>query len=117
MSPRGVVVDGRRPARASRSGAGDLRLTRRGRVVVVLLGLLVVLGGVVGGRAVADGPTSGTEVQTYAVRSGETLWQIAASVAAPGEDVRDVVIRLQELNSMTGSDLTAGQVLLLPADS
>ncbi|NHT18334.1 LysM peptidoglycan-binding domain-containing protein [Cellulomonas sp. IC4_254] len=92
-------------------------MTRRGRVVVALLGLAVVLGGLVGGRAVADGPEQATEVTTHAVQSGETLWQIAASVAGPGEDVRDVVLDLQQLNGLSDASLQAGQVLLLPAGS
>jgi hypothetical protein len=95
----------------------QLRLTVRGRVVVVLLALLVVLGGVMGGRAVADGPEQAREVTTHSVLSGETLWQIAAEVAAPGEDVRDVILRLQELNDLPDSSLQAGQILLLPAES
>lgn len=94
-----------------------LHLTRRGRVVLVLLALLVVAGGVMGGRAVADGPQQATEVTTHAVVAGETLWQIASSVAAPGEDVRDVVAELRDLNGMADSSLIAGQVLLVPADS
>ena len=94
-----------------------LHLTRRGRVVLVLLALLVVVAGVMGGRAVADAPRQATEVTTHAVVAGETLWQIASDVAAPGEDVRDVVLRLQDLNGLPDSSLIAGQVLLLPAGS
>ncbi|HEY0217469.1 MAG TPA: LysM peptidoglycan-binding domain-containing protein [Cellulomonas sp.] len=104
------TVAGRREA----AGDGGLRLTVRGRLVLVVLGLLVVIAGVMGGRAVADGPERGVEVRTHAVQSGETMWQIASSVAAPGEDVRDVVIQLQRLNGMDDSTLTAGEVLLLP---
>lgn len=107
--------DARRPVAAG--GEGRLHLTRRGRVVVALLGLAVVLGGLMGGRAVADGPEQATEVVTHAVQSGETLWQIAASVAGPGEDVRDVVLSLQQLNGLADASLQAGQVLLLPAGS
>ncbi len=105
----------RRPVAAG--GEGRLHLTRRGRVVVALLGLAVVLGGLVGGRAVAEAPERATEVTTHAVQSGETLWAIAASVAGPGEDVRDVVLGLQELNGLADASLQAGQVLLLPAGS
>lgn len=94
-----------------------LRLTRRGRVVVAALALLLAVGGVMGGRAVADSPARATEVRTYSVQSGETMWGIAVDIAAPGEDVRDVVLRLQRLNGLSDGSLTAGQVLLLPADS
>lgn len=109
----------RRDGDARRAGSapqGRLHLTRRGRVVVVLLGLAVVLGGAVGGRAVADGPERATEVTTHAVMAGETLWQIASTVAAPGEDVRDVVRSLQDLNGLADGSLQAGQVLVIPAD-
>lgn len=101
------------PARAA-APAGRLTLTRRGRVVVALLGLLLAVAGVMGGRAVADGPQQATEVQTYSVQSGDTMWSIAQGVAQPGEDVRDVVIRLQRLNDLGDSSLLAGQVLMLP---
>lgn len=107
----------RTAARPSAAPEATLHLTRRGRAVLLVLALLVVLGGVVGGRAVADGPQQATEVTTHAVVAGETLWQIAADVAAPGEDVRDVVLRLQELNGLPDASLMAGQVLLLPAGS
>jgi Tfp pilus assembly protein FimV len=109
----------RRDGDARRAGSAApqarLHLTRRGRVVVVLLGLAVVLGGAMGGRAVADGPERATEVTTHAVMAGETLWQIASSVAAPGEDVRDVVVALQDLNGLADGSLQAGQVLVVPA--
>lgn len=98
-------------------GDAPLRLTRRGRVVVVALALLLAVAGVMGGRAVADGPARATEVRTYSVQSGETMWGIAADIAAPGEDVRDVVLQLQRLNGLSDGSLAAGQVLLLPADS
>jgi len=112
QSPARRDGDARRPVAA---GEGRLHLTRRGRVVVALLGLAIVLGGVMGGRAVADPPQQAVEVTTHAVQSGETLWQIAGEVAAPGEDVRDVVQRLQDLNGLADASLQAGQVLLLPA--
>lgn len=118
--PERREVPVRRDGDARRAGAapeGRLHLTRRGRVVVALLGLLVVAAGAMGGRAVADGPERATEVTTHAVMSGETLWQIAAEVAAPGEDVRDVVQRLQDLNGLASGSLQAGQVLLIPAES
>jgi Tfp pilus assembly protein FimV len=132
MAPRVALTDVRRPASAPRPavaprrtavgrpvepGLRDLHLTRRGRAVLLLLAALIVLAGVLGGRAVADGPEQAIEVRTYAVQAGETLWQIAGDVALPGEDVRDAVLRLQELNGLADASLRAGQVLLLPADS
>lgn len=118
--PEHRQVPVRRDGDARRAGSvpeGRLHLTRRGRVVVALLGLLVVVAGAMGGRAVADGPERATEVTTHAVMSGETLWQIAAEITVPGEDVRDVVQRLQDLNGLASGSLRAGQVLLIPAES
>ncbi len=104
---REVVAGGRQ---------APLRLTRRGRVVVWLLAVGLALG--VGGTArsaVADGPRPALEVERVVVAPGDTLWGLAAEVAAPGEDVRDVVLRLIELNALPGAELTAGQTVLVPA--
>lgn len=120
VHPRIVPAAGVRPAPVRRPAPAEparLHLTRRGRVVLVLLALLVVAAGAMGGRAVAEGPVQAREVTTHSVMSGETLWQIAADIATPGEDVRDVVLMLQELNDLPDASLRAGQVLLLPADS
>ncbi len=105
-----------RPVASQSAPDGRLRLTRRGRVVVVALGLLLAVAGVMGGRAVAESPQQAVEVQTYAVQTGDTMWSIAQGVAQPGEDVRDVVLQLQRLNDLADTSLLAGQVLLLPAD-
>jgi LysM repeat protein len=47
------------------------------------------------------------------VRSGDTLWSIASSVAGD-DDVRDVVHRIQRLNGLRDTTLVPGDVLLLP---
>ena len=93
-----------------------LRLTRRGRVVVVVLGLLLALGvSTIAARAVADGPVSaGVEVTRHVVLEGETMWGLAQKVAAPGQDVRDVVLELVRLNDLPSAGLMAGQEILLP---
>jgi nucleoid-associated protein YgaU len=52
-------------------------------------------------------------VSSVVIQPGDTLWSIAGSVAGD-EDVRTVVDRIQALNSLHGTDLVPGQVLLLP---
>jgi hypothetical protein len=100
---------------AGRRRRAPLRLTRRGRLVVVVLALLVmVAGSLVATRAAAEGPSSGIEVQRYVVAPGDTLWEIATGVARPGEDLRDVVQRIEVLNNMTSASVIAGQEILLP---
>ena len=49
----------------------------------------------------------------HTVRSGETLWAIAAT-GYPGSDPREVVFQIEQTNHLGGSTITPGQVLLLP---
>lgn len=116
-SPRGRQARRAAPAAAARAArVGELRLTRRGRWVLAVLASVVAIGtGIVGGQAVAAGPTQALEVVGYTVQPGDTLWRIAADVAVPGEDVRDVIVELQDLNGLPRAELTAGQHLVLPA--
>jgi hypothetical protein len=99
---------------------GGLRLTRRGRVVV-LLSLVVLLLvafslGRVGTQA-APRPTSNhlsTPLPQTVVRPGETLWSVASRIA-PGQDPRAVISAIEDLNGITDDQsLQAGQLLLLP---
>lgn len=94
-----------------------VRLTRRGRLVVFLAALLVVLaatfalaGGAVGtGEAGTPQPT-----EIVMVGSGDTLWSIASDVADDG-DVRDAMQEIKRLNALDSVALQAGQKLRVPA--
>jgi hypothetical protein len=102
---------------ADRLGLAGLRLTRRGRVVLVLLAMLLVAPMATwGATAVASSPGEPTEVRVHAVQPGETLWGFARDVAEPGEDVRHAVARLQELNEMSSGTVRVGELLLLPKE-
>lgn len=106
-----------RPAsRQVRTGVSSLRLTARGRWVLVLA-LLAVIGLAMILRApgaVADAPSQGQQVRSYVVQPGDTLWALASEIAAPGDDVRDVVAELADLNGLGQVALTAGQEIILP---
>lgn len=96
-------------------GLSGMRLTRRGRVVVVVLGaLLVAVITLLGVRAGADGSPQAVEVGRHAVAEGETLWSLAVGLNS-GLDVRDVVDEILALNGRTAPTLFAGEVILLPA--
>lgn len=96
-------------------GLGDLEITRRGRVVLWTIGAVLMLTALLlGGRAVADSPEVATHVVPYTVSQGETLWAIASSVAHPGEDLRDVVSLIIEVNGRSSASLQAGEQILLP---
>ena len=95
---------------------GDLRLTRRGRLVLLLLVLTVLMGAVLalsGYSAASDTLGSPPQTRTVVVGEGDTLWAIASRLAAPGE-VREVVHQLEELNALPGPELTEGQRIAVP---
>ncbi len=97
--------------------ASSVRLTRRGRVVLVLALLVLAtvaftLGRVGTSHAATGGPVVVPYSQTT-VHAGETLWSVAQRVA-PGHDPRLVVEQLAALNHLRSGGLQVGQQLLLP---
>jgi hypothetical protein len=93
-----------------------VRLTRRGRVVVVLaVMLLAVLAGFTIGRgsSVAAG-AGGARERHVVVEAGESLWSVAARVA-PTRDPRAVVADLEALNHLSSPTVEPGERLAVPA--
>jgi hypothetical protein len=97
---------------------GGLRLTRRGRLVVfltflttALAVLFVVLSGAATGSSERGRPAPVRMVQ---VEAGDTLWSIATR-AAPGEDPRDLIHEIEELNSLDGT-LRVGSEIAVPVE-
>ncbi|MCZ4500343.1 MAG: Peptidoglycan-binding LysM [Marmoricola sp.] len=113
ISPAFVSGSVRAPRMAR---ATTVRLTRRGRIVVLLAFLIaaVVVMMSLGGWATAT-HDSGTpeQVQTIEVGPGDTLYKIAGSVAEPGK-IREMVHHIQELNALSGPGLVVGQKLAVP---
>ncbi|NOX23887.1 MAG: LysM peptidoglycan-binding domain-containing protein [Actinobacteria bacterium] len=63
----------------------------------------------------ANGEVTSVVVAEYMVRSGDTLWGIAAEYT--DDDVRTMVGIISERNGLTSSIIHAGQVLEIPAES
>lgn len=104
-----------REAGSGRLGLDGLRLTRRGRVVLTALALLVSIPLVgLGGRAVAGEPGTPLEVTVHTVTPGDTLWGFARRIVEPGQDIREVVDRLRDLNELATGELRVGQTILVP---
>lgn len=111
VSPRGVARAGRVP-RETRV----LRLTARGRLVVVALTLLALAGAllVATGGASSAGESGRSVVQpVVVVQPGQTLWELARRVA-PGVDPRTTVAQIRELNSLPSATVMPGQRLAVP---
>ncbi len=109
MATMGFPLRDRRVAR--RNG---VRLTRRGRLV--LLALLLILTGTLGVLAAAStGEAAGPAgpAPTVVVQPGDTLWSIAAR-NAPGPDPFGTIERIRQLNNLDGYTVHAGQRLILP---
>ena len=113
-TPTLVLPAVRVPARPARS---QLRLTRRGRLVVFLAGLLVAVAVAVafaGGSVATAEKGEPVPTDVIVVGTGVTLWDIAAA-RAEGGDVRDLMSTIQELNHLDGGLVIAGQQLRVPA--
>jgi hypothetical protein len=94
----------------------DLRLTGRGRVAILLVVSLVAVVVLSLGHSIAFGGadhSGGAATSSVVVQPGQNLWQIAQSVA-PQADPRETVIRIRELNGMSGSSVQPGQQLIVP---
>lgn len=101
---------------AERETPGELRLTRRGRLVVLLAGVLVMFALAVwaGAGSVATqerGEPMLTEVHTVA--QGETLWQIADEIDDSGRTA-EMVDTIEQMNGLETASLTIGQELRVP---
>jgi multidrug efflux pump subunit AcrA (membrane-fusion protein) len=97
-----------------------IKLTRRGRMLVSTLSFaamlaisLVSLFGIATASAKASNESSNSTTTQIVVAPGETLWTIAARVN-PEIDPRAVIDQITDLNVIEGSNVYAGQILLVP---
>lgn len=115
-------------ARGATAGSGRMRLTRRGRFVllglpalavaaVMLFAALAIMLGSVASPAQASASYAPIDMADYAasvtVLQGDSLWSIAAA-ADTTRDVRDVVRDIVALNDLGSGVLQAGQRLYVP---
>ncbi|MGO2682595.1 MAG: LysM peptidoglycan-binding domain-containing protein [Microbacterium sp.] len=116
MSTISISAPAVRPVRT----ATRLRMTARGRRVLVALAALPLAAGLAfaaisGGSAIASGDTVATaDFATVTVLPGDTLWSIAESVA-PASDPRTVISAIERLNALGAGALQVGQELAVPA--
>ena len=96
-----------------------IKLTRRGRLVLSTLSFatmlaisLVSLIGIATSSAKASNEATNSTTTQIVVAPGETLWTIAARVN-PEIDPRAVIDQIMDLNVIDGSNVYAGQVLVV----
>jgi hypothetical protein len=97
----------------------SVRLTRRGRLVVFIGALLLVLAlGVLWGAGSVATERSGTADPTLVVQvePGDTLYAIAGRVTTDG-DVAAMVEQIEDLNRLDTAVVYAGQKLRVPVES
>ena len=95
--------------------APDYRLTRRGRLVVLFTGLLMLLAIGVAFAGVSLASEEPQPTETIVVGPGDTLWDISSDLTAGG-DVRDMMRHIEQLNSLDTVALAVGQRLQVPAE-
>ncbi|MEX2290417.1 MAG: LysM peptidoglycan-binding domain-containing protein [Mycobacteriales bacterium] len=100
------------------TSAHSLRLTRRGRALLVLLlaGLLLAAFSLGSQASQASDVVAGgvdDRFEQTTVQPGESLWSVAQRIA-PDHDPREVVTQIRRLNDLSSSQLQVGQHLLLP---
>jgi len=106
----------------SAAPAAHLHITKRGRAVVTFLIAVPLaiaaaafgLGALGTSAAAGSGAGSAATFQYVTVDPGESLWQVAESIA-PTADPRDVVADILTLNNLSSGDVQAGQRLAIPA--
>ena len=98
-------------------GRSIVRLTRRGRVAVLLAALLTmaVLVVALGSSTTATGDAGDpVPTQTVTVQPGDTLWKLASD-ANPNGDIRQTVDDIMRLNSLvSASGLQMGSEVAVP---
>ncbi|MDP2288888.1 MAG: LysM peptidoglycan-binding domain-containing protein [Actinomycetota bacterium] len=92
------------------------QLTRRGRLVVLLGGVIALFSAMLmfGSFANATLTNQGPATQIVVVQPGESLWSIAQTIA-PSADPRATISSIRDLNGMTSAVVVKGQSLIVPA--
>lgn len=107
------TLTSRRPYAAVRRST--VRLTRRGRLVVVVLAVAVLAAVGLLGASISGAAQHGGSVPTHRVviHPGDTLWDLA-SAAARGGSILEMEQRIKDLNGLDSGMLITGQTLRVP---
>ena len=94
-----------------------MRVTRRGRLLLLVALVAVLFGAFSLGRAASQAAPPATASapapRHVTVQAGESLWSLALRTA-PEHDPRDVVAQIRDLNDLDSPHVQPGQLLVLP---
>jgi LysM repeat protein len=108
LTRRREQIPGRAPRRP-----GRVRLTRRGRVVVLVFFLLLAGLGVAIAAPASRAADPAGDPPTAVVLPGDTLWSVAERYA-PGDDPFGTIEEIRRLNGLRDNTVYTGQHLTLP---
>jgi hypothetical protein len=100
-------------AEPRRSG---IRLTRRGRLAVLTVSVVAVLGLAFAAASASIANDHPEQTRVVVVTPGQTLWDISSSAAAAtgSGDVRSMMSHIEAINHLDSASLQAGQQLRIP---
>ncbi len=117
LGPAGPAASPRSAVRPrSRAGRRQLRRRRLAGLLRFVVFLLLIFIAVWAGVRVAHAGTDASVYtgHEYVVRSGDTLWDIAAREYGAGADLRRAVFEIGEANHLDESSVQPGEHLTLP---
>ncbi|MBQ7668197.1 MAG: LysM peptidoglycan-binding domain-containing protein [Clostridia bacterium] len=82
------------------------------RLIICIVILFFILFGIFGFQNVSLGESVPNYI-TIKVSKGDTLWTIASDYVKDGEDIRDVIAEIKELNNLKNSNIKVGQELTI----
>lgn len=87
--------------------------TRLMKTLCVVLAIITILGviAIVATKSNDKFDTADYTTKWHIVEKGETLWELGTYCKAEGDDVREWIKAVKDLNGMSGSGLTAGDYI------
>jgi LysM repeat protein len=95
---------------------GDIRLTRRGRLLATISAVLFLLASVFAlatSGAEASNTLNSAPAIEIVVSPGDTLWSIAKAVS-PQADPRVTIYEIKAMNLIEGNSVYPGQIIRVP---
>lgn len=111
-----MVMAPARSARVAMQHAGTFHRNVRGKIIAVMVALALAWCGFALTAQRAQSDTGATQVTSYIVRPGDTLWSYASAITPAGHDVSETVDELIALNNLESGSLQAGQRIIVPVE-